>query len=91
MNETDEQKQAREIKRLHKIVSRTIKRFKLLEKKTKLQKLQDVLKNVNNKIASEKKKTKDKTRVEAQTQARKENMKMKQEAMNRAQQEMRER
>ena len=91
MNETDEQKQARETKRLHKIVNRIIKRFELLEKKTKFQKLQDALQNVNNKITGEKKKTKNETRVEARTQAKKKNMKIKQEAKNRAQQEMRER
>lgn len=80
MNETDEQKQARETERLHRVASRTIKRSELLEKETKLQRLQDALKNVNNEIAGEKKKAEDEARAEAQAQARKENMRMEHEA-----------
>ena len=86
VNETQEQKQARETKRLHRIASKSIKGSELRENEAKLQRLQDALQNVNSKIAVEKKKGED----EAWIQMMEKKLRMEQEARNRAQQEMRE-
>lgn len=86
VNETEEQKQARETERLHRLASKSIKGSELHEKKAKLQRLQDALQNVDSKIAAEKKKAED----EAWAQMREKKLRMEQEARNRAQQEMRE-
>ena len=87
VNETDEQKQAREAERLHRVASKSIKVSELNKKNAKLQALQDALQTVNSKIAAEKTKAQD----EARAQAREWRFKMEQEARSRAQQEMHER
>ena len=87
VNETDEQKRARETKRLHRLASKSIKESELHEKEAKLQKLQDALQSVNSKIAAEKKKVED----EAWAQTRARDLRMEQEARNRALKERRER
>ena len=90
VNETDEQQQARETERLHRLASKRIKGSELDEKQAKLQRLQDALQNVNGKIAAEKKKVEDeKKKVEDEARARR--LRMEHEARNRAMQEMRER
>lgn len=63
MNETDEQTQAQEIERLHRIASKNIKEHELHEKQATLQRLEDALQNVNNKIAAEEEKVDDETRA----------------------------
>ena len=90
VNETEEQKQARETERLHRLASKSIKGSELNEKQAKLQRLQDALQNVNGKITAEKKTVEDeKKKVEDEARARR--LRMEQEARNRAMQEMRER
>jgi hypothetical protein len=84
VSETDEEKQARETERLHRLASRSIKENELREKEAKLQRQQDALQNVNNKIAAEKKKEED----EALAQTRAKQARMEQEAKDRAQQGM---
>ena len=86
LNETDEQKLARETERLHRLASRSIKGSELREKEAKLRRLQDALQDVNSKIAAEKKKAED----EAWAQTREKKLRMEQEARNRVLQEMRE-
>jgi hypothetical protein len=79
VNETDEQKQARESERLHRIASRRIKGSELREKEAKLQRQQDALQDVNSKIAAEKKRVED----EASAQTRENKLRMEQEARDR--------
>ncbi|KAL9128134.1 MAG: hypothetical protein Q9175_007592 [Cornicularia normoerica] len=90
VNETDEQKQERETKRLHRLASKSIKGSELGEKEARLRRLQDSLQDVNGKIAAEKNKAEiEKKKLEDEARARK--SKMEQEARNRAMQEMSER
>lgn len=85
--ETDEQKQAREKTRLHRLASNSIKGNELKEKEARLQRLQDALQNVNDKIAAEKKKAEDeKRKVEDEARARR--LRMEQEARDRAMHEI---
>ena len=86
VEETDEQKQARETARLHRLASKTIKGIELRGSEAKLRRQQDALQDVDSKIAAEKKNAED----EARAQARQRESRMDQEARNRAQQEMRE-
>ena len=87
--ETDEQQQERETKHLHRQASKRIKGSELTEKEARLRKLQDALRDVNGKIAVEKKKAEDeKRRVEEAARARK--LRMEQEARERAMREARE-
>lgn len=89
-DETEEQKQERETKRLHRLASKSIKGSELREKEAKLQTLQTALQNVNSYIAAEKKKADDeRARLDNEARARK--LRMEQEARDRAMQEMRER
>lgn len=81
MGETDEEKQTREIGRLHRLASKNIKGNELHQKQVDLQRLQDALQNVNIKIAAEK------NRLEDEALAQ---MRLDQEARYRAQREMRE-
>ena len=90
VKETDEQKQAREKTRLHRLASKSIKGSELKEKETRLQRLQDALQNVNDKIAAEKKKAEDeKRKVEDEARARR--VRLEQEARDQAMHEVRER
>ena len=90
VNETDEQKQARETARLHRLASKSIKGSELDREKAKLQRLQNALQDVNVKIAVEKKKEEDeKRKLEDEARARKQ--KMEQEERIRMMREMRER
>ena len=90
MNETDEQKQERETKRLHRLASKSIKGSELGEKEARLRRLQDSLQDVNGKIAAEKNKAEiEKKKLEDEARARK--LRMEQGARNRAMQEMSER
>ena len=87
--ETDEQKQERETKHLHRQASRRIKGSELADKEARLRKLQDALRDVNGKIAAEKTKAEDeKRKVEQEARARK--LKAEQEARERAMREARE-
>ena len=87
--ETDEQKQERETKHLHRQASKRIKGSELADKEARLRKLQDALRDVNGKITMEKKKAEDeKRRVEEEARVRK--MKFEQEARERAMREARE-
>lgn len=86
VDETDEQRQARDIGRLHRLASKNIKGSELCGEEAKLQKLQDVLQDVNGKIAAEMEKVEDEARAHIKETA----LRMEQEARNRAQQEMRE-
>ena len=72
IDETDEQKQAREVERLRRVASRTIKQSELLEQKSKLQRLQDALQKLQSEIEGEEKKAEDEARAKAQAKARKE-------------------
>ena len=87
--ETDEEKQERETKHLHRQASKRIKGSELADKEARLRKLQDALRDVNGKIAMEKEKAEDeKRKVEEEARARK--MKFEQEARERAMREARE-
>ena len=84
--ETDEQKQQRETKRLDRQASRRIRGSELAEKEARMQRLQDALRGVNVRIAAEKKRAEDeKRRAEEETRARR--MKAEQEARDRAMKE----
>lgn len=88
--ETENQKQEREIKRLQRLASRSIKENELTQRKAKLQSLQDALQKVNSNIAAEKKKEEDEARTQAAK--RQEHLRKEQEAKRRREEEeMRER
>lgn len=89
-SETDEQKQTRETKRLDRVASRSIKGSELDEKTARLQRLQEALQNVSDKIALEKKKAEDEKKRE-QFEARAREVAAERDARVRAMQEMRER
>ena len=63
--ETEDQKQERETKRLQRLASRSIKENELTQRKAKLQSLQDALQDVISKITAEKKKEEDQARAQA--------------------------
>ena len=89
VKETEKQKQERDIKRLHRNASKTVKGSELAEKKARHQKLQDALQDVNGRIAAEKKTAEDeKKRADEAARARKQ--KMEQEAQIRKMREARE-
>ena len=83
VKETDEQKQERDNQCGQRNAAKTIKGSYLAEKEARLQRLQDALRDVNGRIAIEKRK------VEEEERARK--LKMEQEARDRAMREERER
>ena len=87
VDETEEQKQARESARLHRLASKSIKGSELRDKEAKLKRLQSALQDVNSQIAVEKQKAE----YAASAQVRERKARMEQEARDRAQQEMRER
>ena len=89
-DETDEQKQERETKRLHRLASRSIKGSELREKEAKLQNLQMELQDLNSNIAAEKKKAEDE-RKRLEDEARASRLRMEQEERDRWLQEIRER
>lgn len=77
--ETEQQKQERETNRLNRVASKSIKGSELVEKEAKLQGLQDAVKDVNGRIAVERKKVADEQRrVEEEASATR--LKMEQEA-----------
>ena len=93
MEETEEQKRERETNCLNRGASKRIKGSELAEKEARLQRLQEELRGVNGKIATEKKTAEDEQRrMEEEVRARK--LRMEQEARAhrlRAEQEARER
>lgn len=79
VKETDDQEQERKRKHCDRQASKRIKGSELAEKEARLQKLQDALRDVNGRIAAEKRKVEDeKIRIEREARARK--MKLEQEA-----------
>ena len=74
IDETNEQKQAREVERLHRVASRTIKQSELLEQEVKLQRLQDAVQKLQSEIKGEKQKS------EAQAKASQERVESKRAA-----------
>ena len=101
LEETEAQKQERETNCLNRGASKRIKGSELAEKEARLQRLQEELRDVNGKIAAEKRTAEDeKSRVEEEARARKlrteqearaHQLRTEQEARKRAMQEMRER
>ena len=93
MEETEEQKREREANCLNRGASKRIRGSELAEKEAKLQRLQEELRDVNGKIAAERKTAEDEQRrMEEEARARK--LRMEQEARThrlRAEQEARER
>ena len=88
--ETENEKQEREIKRLQRLASRSIRENEFTQRKAKLQSLQDALQDVKSKIAAEKKKEEDEARAEAAK--RQEHLRKEQEEKRRREEEeMRER
>ncbi|KAI9750805.1 MAG: hypothetical protein M1815_001559 [Lichina confinis] len=84
VNETDEQKQARIMKHLHRLASKTIKECELREQEAKFQRLWEALQGVSAKIVREK----GKLAAEAQARAREKQVRMAEERMRREQQEL---
>ena len=101
VEETEAQKQERDTNCLNRGASKRIKGSELAEKEARLRRMQEELRNVNDKIAAEKRTAEDeKRRVEEEARARKVKMeeelrahrlRTEQEAQARAMQEMRER
>ena len=81
-DETDEQKQERETKRIHRLASKSIKGSELHEKEAKIHTLQMALQNVNSNIAAEKKKEEDE-RKRLDDEARARRLRMEQEERDR--------
>lgn len=82
--ETQDQKMDRETERIQRLAIRRIKESELKEKETKLNRLHDELRDVNDKIAAEINKAKE----ESQTQEREERLRKEQEARMKAEREM---
>lgn len=85
--ETDDEKMTREIERIQRLAIKRIKESELKEKETKLDRLQDALRDANDKIAVENEKAKE----ALQAQIREEKLRKAQEARMKAEREMRER
>lgn len=84
--ETEDEKMAREIERIQRHAIKRIKESELKEKETKLNRLQDALREANNKIAVENEKAEE----ALQTQVREEKLRKAQEAKIKAERDMRE-
>lgn len=84
--ETEDEKMARESQRIQRLAIKRIKESELKEKETKLNNLQDALRDANNKIAVENEKTEE----GLQTQVREEKLRKAQEASMKAERDMRE-
>ena len=87
VSETDEQKQARETGRLHRLARKSIKGSELSRKEAESRRLKDGLQDVNRKIAAKKKSAEDEEEAHIKAKARR----MEQNARDRALQEMQER
>lgn len=84
--ETEDEKTAREIEHIQRLATKRIKESELKEKETKLNSLQDALRDTNNKLAVENKKAEE----ALQMQAREERQRKSQEASMKAERAMRE-
>lgn len=84
--ETEDEKMGREIERIQRLAIKRIKESELKEKETKLNRLQDALRDANNKIAVENEKAEE----ALQTKVREEKLRKAQEASIKAEREMRE-
>lgn len=84
--ETDDEKLARETERIQRLASKRIKESELKEKEAKLNRLQDALRDANEKIAVENEKAEEALK----SQVREETLRKAQEARMKAEREMRE-